>query len=157
VSGRRRGGRVADAFATDALDLFAPDPPSARARGPRAATRAREAAPAPVVTDAGVQRVTVTSPSGDALTLETAYAIAVDGPAAGDAGAVAEPALAEAGFPGASPASAVAVSTLTQTLKDVVEGAFMPLWLRGEITDFKRHRNGHWYFCLRDQVAQVRA
>ena len=59
-------------------------------------------------------------------------------------------------FPGASPASAIAVSTLTQTVKDVVEGAFIPLWVRGEISDFKSHRNGHWYFCLRDDVSQLR-
>jgi len=59
-------------------------------------------------------------------------------------------------FPGASPASAIAVSTLTQTVKDVVEGAFMPLWVRGEISDFKSHRNGHWYFCLRDMSSQLR-
>jgi exodeoxyribonuclease VII large subunit len=60
------------------------------------------------------------------------------------------------GFPGASPGSAIAVSTLTQTVKDVVEGAFIPLWVRGEISDFKAHRNGHWYFCLRDQFSQLR-
>lgn len=59
-------------------------------------------------------------------------------------------------FPGASPASAIAVSTLTQTVKDVVEGAFIPLWVRGEVTDFKSHRNGHWYFCLRDQLSQLK-
>lgn len=59
-------------------------------------------------------------------------------------------------FPGASPASAIAVSTLTQTVKDVVEGAFIPLWVRGEISDFKAHRNGHWYFCLRDESSQLR-
>ena len=59
-------------------------------------------------------------------------------------------------FPGASPASAIAVSTLTQTVKDVVEGAFIPLWVRGEISDFKSHRNGHWYFCLRDDASQMR-
>ncbi len=59
-------------------------------------------------------------------------------------------------FPGASPASAIAVSTLTQTVKDVVEGAFIPLWVRGEISDFKSHRNGHWYFCLRDLSSQMR-
>ncbi len=59
-------------------------------------------------------------------------------------------------FPGASPASAIAVSTLTQTVKDVVEGAFIPLWVRGEISDFKSHRNGHWYFCLRDMSSQMR-
>jgi exodeoxyribonuclease VII large subunit len=59
-------------------------------------------------------------------------------------------------FPGASPAAAIAVSTLTQTVKDVVEGAFMPLWVRGEVSDFKAHRNGHWYFCLRDRSSQIK-
>ena len=29
------------------------------------------------------------------------------------------------------------------------------LWVRGEVTDFKRNRNGHWYFCLRDSDAQM--
>ena len=59
-------------------------------------------------------------------------------------------------FPGASPGSAIAVSTLTQTVKDIVEGAFIPLWVRGEISDFKAHRNGHWYFCLRDLTSQLK-
>ena len=59
-------------------------------------------------------------------------------------------------FPGASPRSAIAVSTLTQTAKDVLEGAFIPLWVRGEVTDFKAHRNGHWYFGLRDAASQLR-
>ncbi len=59
-------------------------------------------------------------------------------------------------IPGASAAAAVSVSTLTRTAKDMVEGAFAPLWIRGEVTDFKSHRNGHWYFCLRDDVAQIR-
>jgi exodeoxyribonuclease VII large subunit len=59
-------------------------------------------------------------------------------------------------FPGATPRSAIAVSTLTQTAKDIVEGAFLPLWVRGEVSDFKSHRNGHWYFCLRDRTAQLK-
>ena len=59
-------------------------------------------------------------------------------------------------FPGASPGSAVSVSTVTQTAKDILEGAFMPLWVRGEVIDFKAHRNGHWYFCLRDGSTQLR-
>jgi exodeoxyribonuclease VII large subunit len=45
---------------------------------------------------------------------------------------------------------------LTATARDVLEGAFMPLWVRGEVSDFKAHRNGHWYFCLRDEDAQLR-
>src|SRR5687767_13653602 len=59
-------------------------------------------------------------------------------------------------FPGASVESAVSIAILTQTARDVLEGAIMPLWVRGEVTDFKAHRNGHWYFCLRDATAQVR-
>ena len=59
-------------------------------------------------------------------------------------------------FPGASPSSAVRVSTVTQTAKDILEGAFTPLWVRGEVIDFKAHRNGHWYFCLRDGTSQLK-
>jgi exodeoxyribonuclease VII large subunit len=62
----------------------------------------------------------------------------------------------EGGYPGETAQSAVAVSTLTETARDVIEGAFIPLWVRGEVMDFKSHRNGHWYFCLRDSRAQIR-
>jgi exodeoxyribonuclease VII large subunit len=55
------------------------------------------------------------------------------------------------------PTSAIAVSTLTSTARDILEGAFPPIWVRGEVTGFKAHRNGHWYFTLRDRMAQVRA
>ena len=64
--------------------------------------------------------------------------------------------LDASGYPGATARSAVSVSTLTETAREVIEGAFIPLWVRGEISDFKSHRNGHWYFCLRDGSAQVR-
>lgn len=59
-------------------------------------------------------------------------------------------------YPGETAQSAVSVSILTETARDVIEGAFIPLWIRGEVTDFKAHRNGHWYFCLRDSTAQIR-
>ena len=62
----------------------------------------------------------------------------------------------EAAYPGATSATAIAVSDLTQTVKAVVEGAFTPLWVRGEVSDFKAHRNGHWYFCLRDLTSQLK-
>ena len=58
--------------------------------------------------------------------------------------------------PGATPESAISVSTLTRTARDIVEGAFPPLWVRGEVTNFAAHRNGHWYFSLRDASARVR-
>ena len=63
---------------------------------------------------------------------------------------------ASSDIPGSSARSAVAVSTLTTTVKDLLEGAFLPLWVRGEISDFKAHRNGHWYFSLRDATSQIR-
>ena len=59
--------------------------------------------------------------------------------------------------PGVDPTTAIAVSTLTSTARDILEGAFPPIWVRGEVTGFKAHRNGHWYFTLRDRMAQVRA
>ena len=48
------------------------------------------------------------------------------------------------------------VADLTLRTREVVETGLRPLWVRGEISDFKRHRNGHWYFCLRDDTAQIR-
>lgn len=58
--------------------------------------------------------------------------------------------------PGETIASAIPVSMLTQAARDVLQGAFPPLWVAGEVTDFKRHRNGHWYFCLKDYESTVR-
>ena len=59
-------------------------------------------------------------------------------------------------YPGETAQTAVTVSILMQTARDVIEGAFIPIWVRGEITDFKAHRNGHWYFCLRDRGSQIK-
>ncbi|MBL0172565.1 MAG: exodeoxyribonuclease VII large subunit [Gemmatimonadaceae bacterium] len=58
--------------------------------------------------------------------------------------------------PGSEPDNAITVHTLTSAAKDLIEGAFPPLWVRGEVSDFKAHRNGHWYFALRDADSQVR-
>ncbi|MFI5239938.1 MAG: exodeoxyribonuclease VII large subunit, partial [Gemmatimonadales bacterium] len=57
--------------------------------------------------------------------------------------------------PGSTPETAIPVASITETARAVIEGSFSPLWVRGEVSDFKRHRNGHWYFCLRDASAQV--
>ncbi len=63
---------------------------------------------------------------------------------------------AEFAAPGSTTATAVSVATINQVLKDLVEGAFLPLWVKGEVSDFKPHRNGHWYFTLRDKTSQLR-
>ena len=63
----------------------------------------------------------------------------------------------ERAIPGADPSSAIAVNALTSLARDILEGAFRPIWVRGEVSNFKAHRNGHWYFTLKDRMAQVRA
>ncbi|MBE3076284.1 MAG: exodeoxyribonuclease VII large subunit, partial [Actinobacteria bacterium] len=51
--------------------------------------------------------------------------------------------------PGAAADAPVTVSELAQHTRALVESGLPPVWVRGEISDFKSHRNGHWYFCLR--------
>lgn len=48
------------------------------------------------------------------------------------------------------------VSQLTAAAKRIVEGGFVPMWVRGEVTGFKVWTSGHWYFNLRDATSQVR-
>ena len=58
--------------------------------------------------------------------------------------------------PGVSRDNAISVSDLTTETRALVESGLQPVWVRGEISDFKHHRNGHWYFCLRDASAQIK-
>ena len=63
--------------------------------------------------------------------------------------------LGRAGI-GFAPDRPASVSDLALETRALVESALRPLWVRGEITDFKCHRNGHWYFSLRDDSAQLK-
>ena len=58
--------------------------------------------------------------------------------------------------PGGAPDNPMSVCDLALRTREVVESRLRSVWVRGEISDFKRHRNGHWYFCLRDRSAQIR-
>lgn len=58
--------------------------------------------------------------------------------------------------PGVSPESAISVAVLTLATRDILEGSVEPLWVRGEVVGLKEHRNGHWYFTLKDAEAQIR-
>jgi exodeoxyribonuclease VII large subunit len=155
MAGRRRATRDEAIRDVDALDLFgAPGTPAtsgASAPEPAAAydrrATSRRASAKPARADASPAK-----PSAPAMGIAEpdewlATAPPVDPYAHDDD---------EDAIPGATPASAISVTMLTRTAKDVIEGAFMPLWIRGEVSDFKRHRNGHWYFCLRDAESQVR-
>lgn len=48
------------------------------------------------------------------------------------------------------------VAQVTARARQLVEAGFRFLWVKGEITNFKRYRSGHWYFTLRDVQAQIR-
>jgi exodeoxyribonuclease VII large subunit len=58
-------------------------------------------------------------------------------------------------LPGASRESAISISELNDRTRDLVEQSFGIFWVRGEVTDFNKNKNGHWYFCLRDHNATM--
>lgn len=47
------------------------------------------------------------------------------------------------------------VSTLTKLIKQTLEENFDNINLVGEISNFKAHISGHWYFTLKDNEAQI--
>jgi exodeoxyribonuclease VII large subunit len=51
---------------------------------------------------------------------------------------------------------ALTVSELTAQIKIHVENRFVDVWVEGEISNFKRHSSGHWYFSMKDEGATVR-
>jgi exodeoxyribonuclease VII large subunit len=51
---------------------------------------------------------------------------------------------------------AVSVSELTARLKTSIEREFADLFVEGEISNFRRHSSGHWYFSLKDESASLR-
>ena len=51
----------------------------------------------------------------------------------------------------------VSVSELTQQLRGVIEKRFASVWVEGEVSNFRAHSSGHWYFTLKDEFAQLRS
>ncbi len=49
------------------------------------------------------------------------------------------------------------VSELNESIKEVIESEFFSLHVQGEISNYKRHTSGHWYFTLKDAGSQLRA
>jgi exodeoxyribonuclease VII large subunit len=49
------------------------------------------------------------------------------------------------------------VSQLTGAVRSALEARFSSVWVEGEISNFKAHSSGHWYFTLKDEDAQLRA
>jgi exodeoxyribonuclease VII large subunit len=49
------------------------------------------------------------------------------------------------------------VSQLTSAIRTSLESRFASVWIEGEISNFKAHSSGHWYFTIKDPNAQIRA
>lgn len=49
------------------------------------------------------------------------------------------------------------VSQLTRRIRGHIENAFFDVWVKGEISNFKKASSGHCYFNLKDANAQLRA
>lgn len=47
------------------------------------------------------------------------------------------------------------VSLLTKEIKDILEGTYPAIYIRGEVSNFKQHISGHRYFILKDTEAQI--
>lgn len=76
------------------------------------------------------------------------------------AAAEAERQTRQAGDPGEGaaerPKTAYSVSALNRLVKEVLDGSLPPLWVAGEVSNWKRSSRGHCYFSLKDGGAQVR-
>ena len=49
------------------------------------------------------------------------------------------------------------IAALNGTARDLLERSIGDVWLQGEISNFKPHGSGHWYFSLKDDRAQIAA
>lgn len=49
----------------------------------------------------------------------------------------------------------LSVSGLTRLIKETLEESFFNIKIIGEISNFKAHVSGHWYFTLKDSEAQI--
>lgn len=54
-------------------------------------------------------------------------------------------------------AEILTVSNLNLLIKQQIEGNFQSIWLQGEISNFKAHTSGHYYFSLKDDKSQISA
>lgn len=51
----------------------------------------------------------------------------------------------------------LSVSDLNRMIKASLENEFQFVWIKAEISNFKPHYSGHWYFNLKDEKSQISA
>jgi exodeoxyribonuclease VII large subunit len=57
--------------------------------------------------------------------------------------------------PAPDPARILSVSELTRRIKDLLETSVSEIWIRGEVSNFRRQASGHLYFTLKDAGSQL--
>lgn len=64
----------------------------------------------------------------------------------------------EGGASAATPTPTVySVSDINSMIREILEGEFTTIWVRGEVSNFIKHTSGHFYFSLKDNAAQISA
>jgi len=51
----------------------------------------------------------------------------------------------------------LSVSELTAQVRAAVQSRFASVWVEGEVSNFRAHASGHWYFTIKDEAAQLRS
>jgi len=51
----------------------------------------------------------------------------------------------------------LSVTEVTEQVKETLESEYFALHVQGEVSNYKRHQSGHWYFTLKDSHSQLRA
>ncbi|MCE3009585.1 MAG: exodeoxyribonuclease VII large subunit [Proteobacteria bacterium] len=51
----------------------------------------------------------------------------------------------------------ISVEDLNRQIRQVIEGQVGAVWVQGEISNFKPHTSGHYYFSLKDSKSQISA
>jgi exodeoxyribonuclease VII large subunit len=55
-----------------------------------------------------------------------------------------------------SPTRILTVTQVTRDIKELLEEAFLSVWVEGEISNFRVVQSGHAYFTLKDAHSQLR-
>lgn len=63
----------------------------------------------------------------------------------------------ELATPESTDTSILSVEQLNGQIKRLLEGELGSIWVKGEISNFKAHTSGHFYFSLKDSKAQISA
>lgn len=51
----------------------------------------------------------------------------------------------------------LSISDLNALIRESLETGFAQIWVQGEVSNFKAHSSGHWYFSLKDAKSQISA